>query len=84
MSSISVILSSVIVVSDSGSRFRNPNLYRRSAMAARATARPLRRHIESAQAGGGATAALHHVQGHCWWKPSGIPRSAVGWRSVFV
>src|SRR5690606_34220874 len=59
-SSISAILSSVIVISVVGSRCRNPNHLRRSAMTASVTrGRALR------YAGGSARGLLHHVLGHC-------------------
>jgi hypothetical protein len=59
-SSISAILSSVIVVSVVGSRSRNPNLLRRSAMTTSVTrGRALR------YAKGSARGRLHHQPGHC-------------------
>ena len=58
-SSISAILSSVIVISVVGSRSRNPNILRRSAVTASVThGRALR------YAGGSARGLLHHHPGH--------------------
>lgn len=59
-SSISAILSSVIVISVVGSRSRNPNLFRRSAMTASVTHGRALRYAE-----GSARGFLHHHPGHC-------------------